>query len=301
MDKSACRLIFKMNITTAYHYRIISGSGTRPTDTEKTIIVEYGFRLTGTDATYYLDEDGSWQTERITISEGVKTSEGSERTIEMAGFPASGQLQFFIVQCLSGYSAARNSQWQSANFSQMSITLDAEEDFESDPSYGLAVIAANNIDQENFFGGTAEEMHVDNQLVAKSLAPNASFKHAFGANFSNIATQHSVNQVILKTACPRKIISSRTVRICLPSAKMVRIRYCPSRILNVLARIDAAAMEALSMFVASISCGVAEPTCQSTASAMVISLNLSLVFGESCFESLRSGWKRSGGSITAAA
>ena len=148
VDKSACRLIFKMNITTSYHYRYVSGSGTRPPDTEKTIIVEYGFRLTGSGATYYLDEDGSWQTEQITISEGVKTSEGSERSIEMEGFPASGQLQFFIVQCLSGYSTARNSQWQSANFSQMSITLDTEEAVESDPSYGLAVNAANNTDME---------------------------------------------------------------------------------------------------------------------------------------------------------
>ena len=58
-----------------------------------------------------------------------------------------------------------------------------------------------------FFGGSDGEMRVDTQVVTKFIAPNTGFKHASGANFLNATMQSLVNQVILKIACPRKIIS----------------------------------------------------------------------------------------------
>lgn len=148
VKKTAYGMIFEMKLSTCYHYRSIGGTSSRPPSSDRTITVKYGFRITGDNQTYYLDEDGSWHEEEVIIADDVKTSEGSERKIEIDGFPISGNLQFFIVQCLTGYSTSRTTAWQSARFSEMSFTLDADDDYDSGLSYALAVNAANNIDMD---------------------------------------------------------------------------------------------------------------------------------------------------------
>lgn len=148
VKKTAYGMIFEMKLSTCYHYRSIGGTSSRPPSSDRTITVKYGFRITGDNQTYYLDEDGSWHEEEVFIADDVKTSEGSERKIEIDGFPISGNLQFFIVQCLTGYSTGRTTAWQSARFSEMSFTLDADEDYDSGLSYALAINAANNIDMD---------------------------------------------------------------------------------------------------------------------------------------------------------
>nr|DAO21490.1 MAG TPA: Structural protein [Caudoviricetes sp.] len=149
VKKTAYRMVFEMKLSTSYHYRSIGGtSSSRPPTSDKVITVRYGFRIVGDTQTYYLDEDGSWQEEEVIIEDDVKTSEGGECKIEIDGFPIFGNCQFFIVQCLTGYSAGRTTAWQTARFTDLSLTLDADEDYDNGLSYALAVNAANNIDMD---------------------------------------------------------------------------------------------------------------------------------------------------------
>lgn len=149
VKKTAYRMVFEMKLSTYYHYRSIGGtSSSRPPTSDKVITVRYGFRIVGDTQTYYLDEDGSWQEEEVIIEDDVKISEGGERKIEIDGFPISGNFQFFIVQCLTGYSSGRTTAWQTARFTDLSLTLDADEDYDNGLSYALAVNAANNIDMD---------------------------------------------------------------------------------------------------------------------------------------------------------
>ena len=151
VDQSAYTMIFQMHISTGFHYHSVTAiSSTNPISREHNIPVKYGFRLVAEDAVYYIDEDGSWKLsdELFTIEEVVKTSEGSDRKIEMEGFPASGLLQFFIVENLSSHSDTRTSYYSSATFSNLSLTLDTSDDYDNELSYALAVNAANNTDME---------------------------------------------------------------------------------------------------------------------------------------------------------
>ena len=134
-----------MKIYISYHYRTISSSS-RPPSSVKSIEVKYGFRIIVNGQTYYLDEDSCWYTEEVIIAEEVKISEGSKRKIEMDGFPVSGDLQFFIVQCLTGYTAGRTTVWESARFSNISLTIDTDEGYDKGLSTSLVVNAANDID-----------------------------------------------------------------------------------------------------------------------------------------------------------
>ena len=66
----------------------------------------------------------------------------------MEGFPASGLLQFFIVENLSSHSDSRTSSFSSATFRDLSLTLDTSDDYDNELSYALAVNAANNTDMD---------------------------------------------------------------------------------------------------------------------------------------------------------
>lgn len=150
IKQSAYKMSFAMALKSTYSHRSIGGSSyPRPQSNEHNVPARWGLRLScESGSIYYLDEDGSWQSEEVIIEESVSTSEGSERKIEIEGFPESGLLQFFIVQCLSGYSSSRDSFWQTVAFNNMSLTLDTEDDYDHELEYSLSVNSANNSDMD---------------------------------------------------------------------------------------------------------------------------------------------------------
>ena len=152
VQQSAYKMVFQMKVSTLVVNRSVGGiisSGASSGSTAVSLNVEYGFRIIGADGvTYYLADSGEWSTEEMHITDAVKTGEGLEKKIDVDGFPISGTFQMFIVQTLSGYSTPRSSYYQSAFFSDISLGLDTEDDYNDSLSYEMNVNAENNSDMQ---------------------------------------------------------------------------------------------------------------------------------------------------------
>ncbi len=119
-----------------------------------TVPVHYGIRIVAAGTTYYLTDSGNWsQAETALVSE-VKTGSPESIKIEINGFPADGVLQFFIRQTLKGkityYDSNRGRQssgyQENATFSQMTMAIDAGDNYDKGLRYESLVNPANNVE-----------------------------------------------------------------------------------------------------------------------------------------------------------
>ncbi len=127
-----------------------------PRSTEPhTCTLNYGIKIVGSDATYYLNSEGAWDTSEVDVCSAVDTGTDENIKIEIDGFPINGTLIFYIRQTLSGnwytYSAGRlqgqtvGSQ-EGMMFFNMRMSIDADDFYESGLSIDTIVNPANNMD-----------------------------------------------------------------------------------------------------------------------------------------------------------
>ena len=116
--------------------------------------VHYGIRVVAAGSTHYLTDSGEWsQAETCIISE-VKTGTPESIKVEINGIPADGTLQFFIRQTLIGkieyYESNRgrysSGHQENATFSQMTMTIDAGDNYDKGLKYESLVNPANNVE-----------------------------------------------------------------------------------------------------------------------------------------------------------
>jgi hypothetical protein len=116
--------------------------------------VHYGIRVVAAGSTHYLTDSGDWsQAETCIISE-VKTGTPESIKVEINCIPADGTLQFFIRQTLIGkieyYESNRgrysSGHQENATFSQMTMTIDAGDNYDKGLKYESLVNPANNVE-----------------------------------------------------------------------------------------------------------------------------------------------------------
>ena len=116
--------------------------------------VHYGIRIVAAGSTHYLTDSGDWsQAETCLVSE-VKTGTPESIKVEINGIPADGTLQFFIRQTLIGkieyYESNRgrysSGHQENATFSQMTMTIDAGDNYDKGLKYESLVNPANNVE-----------------------------------------------------------------------------------------------------------------------------------------------------------
>lgn len=115
--------------------------------------VHYGIRVVATGTTYYLTDSGEWSQAETCIVSEVKTGTPESIKVEINGIPADGTLQFFIRQTLIGkieyYESNRgrysSGHQENATFSQMTMTIDAGDNYDKGLKYESLVNPANNV------------------------------------------------------------------------------------------------------------------------------------------------------------
>ncbi|MBR6813655.1 MAG: hypothetical protein IKM50_03810, partial [Tidjanibacter sp.] len=116
--------------------------------------VHYGIRVVAAGATYYLADSGEWSQSETCIVSEVKTGTPESIKVEINGIPADGTLQFFIRQTLIGkieyYQSNRGTyssgHQENATFSQMTMTIDAGDNYDKGLKYESLVNPANNVE-----------------------------------------------------------------------------------------------------------------------------------------------------------
>ena len=116
--------------------------------------VHYGIRVVAAGATYYLTDSGDWSQSDTCIVSEVKTGTPESIKVEINGIPADGTLQFFIRQTLIGkieyYESNRgrysSGHQENATFSQMTMTIDAGDNYDKGLKYESLVNPANNVE-----------------------------------------------------------------------------------------------------------------------------------------------------------
>ena len=122
-----------------------------------TITVHYGIRIVTAGYTYYLTDSGDWSTAETSLVSEVKTGTPENVKVEINGIPADGILQFFIRQTLignityyentgSGRGGYSTGEQENATFSQMSMTIDAGDNYDKGLKYESLVNPANNVE-----------------------------------------------------------------------------------------------------------------------------------------------------------
>ena len=116
--------------------------------------VHYGIRVVAAGSTYYLTDSGDWSQSDTCIVSEVKTGTPESIKVEINGIPADGVLQFFIRQTLIGkieyYESNRgrysSGHQENATFSQMTMTIDAGDNYDKGLKYESLVNPANNVE-----------------------------------------------------------------------------------------------------------------------------------------------------------
>ena len=116
--------------------------------------VHYGIRVVAAGATHYLTDSGEWSQGETCIVSEVKTGTPESIKVEINGIPADGTLQFFIRQTLIGkieyYESNRgrysSGHQENATFSQMTMTIDAGDNYDKGLKYESLVNPANNVE-----------------------------------------------------------------------------------------------------------------------------------------------------------
>ena len=116
--------------------------------------VHYGIRVVAAGTTYYLTDSGEWSQGETCIVSEVKTGTPESIKVEINGIPADGTLQFFIRQTLIGkieyYESNRgrysSGHQENATFSQMTMTIDAGDNYDKGLKYESLVNPANNVE-----------------------------------------------------------------------------------------------------------------------------------------------------------
>lgn len=122
-----------------------------------TITVHYGIRIVTAGYTYYLTDSGDWSTAETSLVSEVKTGTPESIKVEINGIPADGVLQFFIRQTLignityyentgSGRGGYSTGEQENATFSQMTMTIDAGDNYDKGLKYESLVNPANNVE-----------------------------------------------------------------------------------------------------------------------------------------------------------
>lgn len=116
--------------------------------------VHYGIRIVAAGTTHYLTDSGEWSQAETCIVSEVKTGTPESIKVEINGIPADGTLQFFIRQTLIGkieyYESNRgrysSGHQENATFSQMTMTIDAGDNYDKGLKYESLVNPANNVE-----------------------------------------------------------------------------------------------------------------------------------------------------------
>jgi len=116
--------------------------------------VHYGIRVVAAGSTHYLTDSGDWSQAETCIVSEVKTGTPESIKVEINGIPADGVLQFFIRQTLIGkieyYESNRgrysSGHQENATFSQMTMTIDAGDNYDKGLKYESLVNPANNVE-----------------------------------------------------------------------------------------------------------------------------------------------------------
>ena len=122
-----------------------------------TITVHYGIRIVTAGYTYYLTDSGDWSTAETSLVSEVKTGTPESIKVEINGIPADGVLQFFIRQTLignityyentgSGRGGYSTGEQENATFSQMTMAIDAGDNYDKGLKYESLVNPANNVE-----------------------------------------------------------------------------------------------------------------------------------------------------------
>ena len=136
-----------------YHKEWSSGRYS-PASENYAVNVYYGIRIVAAGTTYYLTDSGNWSTGETALVSEVKTGTPESIKVEINGFPTDGTLQFFIRQTLIGkityYDSNRGRQssgyQENATFSQMTMTIDAGDNYDKGLKYESLVNPANNVE-----------------------------------------------------------------------------------------------------------------------------------------------------------
>ncbi len=116
--------------------------------------VHYGIRVVAAGTTHYLTDSGEWSQAETCIVSEVKTGTPESIKVEINGIPADGVLQFFIRQTLIGkieyYESNRgrysSGHQENATFSQMTMTIDAGDNYDKGLKNESLVNPANNVE-----------------------------------------------------------------------------------------------------------------------------------------------------------
>ena len=119
-----------------------------------TVPVHYGIRVVAAGSTHYLTDSGDWSQAETCIVSEVKTGTPESIKVEINGIPADGVLRFFIRQTLIGkieyYESNRgrysSGHQENATFSQMTMTIDAGDNYDKGLKYESLVNPANNVE-----------------------------------------------------------------------------------------------------------------------------------------------------------
>lgn len=138
------KLTLEFILKTSYR-RWSTFGGYRPTG-EYSVTVEYGFKIIGATATYWLQDDGQWVAREESIVDKVNISSEMNKKIEISGIPTAGRLVFFIKQTLLGSSTSYSGTEEICDFKGLKLTIDTGNDYDDSLKYEVAVNRANNVD-----------------------------------------------------------------------------------------------------------------------------------------------------------
>ncbi len=131
----------------------MSGHSTDPT--QHTVTIQFGAKVVASDGTtFWLDINGHWNDEEISIEQGVKPGSEQSVKIEIDGIPCTGTLYFYIKQTLIGNSTTSPSgrgysyAYEYMNFVDMHLDVDAGDLYDIGLAYNSLVNPANNIDMD---------------------------------------------------------------------------------------------------------------------------------------------------------
>ena len=124
----------------------------RDPDKSYTVGVHYGIRIVGEKATWSLVGTGVWVQGDAEIVSAVKTGNEENIKIEMQGIPTDGLWQFFFRQTMIGKvntygdGGRTSGHLERAAFRKMTLTMDADENYDKGLQYESLVNPANNVD-----------------------------------------------------------------------------------------------------------------------------------------------------------
>lgn len=154
VEVAQCNFPIQWEFSLQTYHREWSSGRYSPASENYAVNVYYGICIVAAGATYYLTDSGNWSTGEMALVSEVKTGTPESIKVEINGFPADGTLQFFIRQTLIGkityYDSNRGRQssgyQENATFSQMTMTIDAGDNYDKGLKYESLVNPANNVE-----------------------------------------------------------------------------------------------------------------------------------------------------------